>query len=64
MPRKEYARYEIDDEKETESQYVKIVNPIVLGIQIAVGMFIVFPLFLIVGIIVFLLFSGAIVGIF
>ena len=42
-----YSEYGRDENKKRLYQYVKITNPIVLGMQIAIGMFIVFPLFII-----------------
>ena len=39
-----YSAFEFDDDKKIKTQYVKIKNPIILGIQIAIGFVIIFIL--------------------
>lgn len=59
MPEKEkFSKVGVDESKKIEYQYVKISNPITLGMQIAVGMFVVFPLFLIAILIALTIFGG------
>lgn len=43
----EYSEYGLDENKKRSYQHIKITNPIVLGMQIAIGMFIVLPLLII-----------------
>ena len=59
-----YSEYGIDEDKKIEYQYVNIANPIILGMKIGIGMFIVFPLFIIAIAIVMLLFGGVLASIF
>lgn len=47
-----------DEGKNIRYQYVNIANPIELGVKIGIGMFIVFPLFLVAIVLVVLLFLG------
>ena len=53
-----YSEYGVDEGQKIKYQFVNIANPIVLGIKIAIGMFIVFPLFLVAIVLVVLLFGG------
>ena len=50
--------YGIDEEKNVKYQFVKIVNPITLGIQIGVGMLIMLPLLVIATLFLLMLFVG------
>ena len=50
--KEKYSNYGRDEKKKIEYQYIKITNPIEFGAQIAIGMFIVFPLLIILILIV------------
>ncbi|MBN1386350.1 hypothetical protein JW968_05255 [Candidatus Woesearchaeota archaeon] len=61
---KDYPAYQIDESQEREIYHVNIANPISLGINIAIGMFIVFPLFVIAIFVILLLFGVSVGSIF
>ncbi len=48
-----FKEFNIFKKKENKFEYVKIVNPFVLGMQIALGMFVLLPLAIVLVLIVF-----------
>lgn len=56
---KKYYRYVRNESSGKEAQYVIIANPYTLGMKIAIGMFIMFPVFLL-GLFIFLTIFGGI----
>jgi DNA-directed RNA polymerase subunit RPC12/RpoP len=59
--RKKYTKCGFDDDRRKKFQYINIANPIILGIYIGVGLFIVLPL-LVVGAVIILAIVMAVLG--